>query len=66
MNTDFEAKSVTAGVCLGVTVLLISLKLQGWTPELSWFWVLAPLWVPAVLIVAFTVLLMISYAVDAR
>lgn len=45
------------GFCSALTLIFITLKLTNYIAW-SWWWVLAPLWIPAILIFVFVLLVM--------
>jgi len=59
MNTENAESSRGSGIQIGfsglLALLLIGLKLLG-KIDLSWFWVLAPLWVPFALLLLLLIL----------
>lgn len=64
-NKQYQQQTQTAGV--GFTGLLaivfIALKLIG-VITWSWLWVLAPLWIPAILVVISAIVLIVLYVIN--
>ena len=63
MDKDPRDIAQTGGVGLGglLLVLFVGLKLTGYI-SWSWWWVLAPLWVPLAILVVIAIILFLSLA----
>lgn len=61
MNNE---KTTSGGIGFGSTILLIFiiLKLVG-VIDWSWWWVLSPIWIPVVLLMAVSILLFVVYRI---
>ena len=61
MNNE---KTTSGGIGFGSTILLIFiiLKLVG-VIDWSWWWVLSPIWIPIVLLLAVSILLFVVYRI---
>ena len=61
MNNE---KTTSGGIGFGSTILLIFiiLKLVG-VIDWSWWWVLSPIWIPVVLLLAVSILLFVVYRI---
>jgi len=55
--TVVNSSSSSSGIGLGslLTVLFVALKLLGYI-DWSWVWILAPLWIPIILVIFFVLL----------
>lgn len=63
-NSNSGARSGGIGFCGLLTVLFIGLKLTNHI-DWSWWWVLAPLWIPiAIVILVFAIILLVAVVCD--
>ncbi len=53
------------GICSGLTVLFVALKLTGYI-DWPWIWVVAPLWIGAGSVVLFLVLILIGFSIAKK
>ena len=60
--SDTNARSGGIGFCGTLTVVFIVLRLTG-VIDWDWWWVLAPLWVPALVALLVVVVVVIYYAI---
>jgi len=60
---ESESRSGGIGFCGLLAVLFIGLKLTS-VIDWSWWWVLAPLWIPGIIVVGFLFILFLAYMND--
>lgn len=61
IDDNIKKGGSSIGIGTIVFIVLLTLKLTGAVPGLTWFWVFFPLWiVPAVVLVLFGILMLIA------
>lgn len=62
MSKSKEVQSGGIGFCGLLTILFIALKLTG-NITWSWLWILSPIWIPAIIVVAIMLIVLIIYVI---